>query len=546
MNLLDVLASGVRGAEGGTAEIRSRGTSTFAQLFTSYDGTGAVTPTAGVLLDSNGGATWYVNESVDIVVKNSTGNTVRTFTAMVSASDVEVRSASFTGTNYTTGVAAAGEPTTAAAVFDLWTTSAGTRDWKVTIDGTPTLLTNAFAAFSGIFYNVKAPAYGAVGDGSGDDTSAVQAALTAAGNVGGGIVFFPEGTYRTTSALTVPAGVSLWGPGPNVTNIGIDHANANALTFAANTFASSVRGLNILALQANSGKHLVVESGTRLFIENCHIGAATTSGIGLSVDNAATLVRAVDTVFQNGGAASYGIQNNGTAARVVLVGCEFKMPATHNGDACYLNSTTSSVVVGCRFDASAVAAGTGRCLLLAGSYTVAGNRFESPAGGTIQPIGYSGTTAGNFVGLNSRSQSSTWSVQSGPTVATSNATHEGGEEVDRATRTYHVTDNTDPITVNPNLYGVAEVRRTNNGNQTINGATPSAPGLMFTLVVNNDNAVGSGTITLGSDFKGKAPFTLAANRAQAIVFRSYEVMAAGGGSAVKYWGFVNTTGDVTL
>lgn len=37
--------------------------------------------------------------------------------------------------------------------------------------------------------------YGATGNGSTDDTTAVQAAITAAGNAGGGIVYFPTGTY---------------------------------------------------------------------------------------------------------------------------------------------------------------------------------------------------------------------------------------------------------------------------------------------------------------------------------------------------------------
>lgn len=47
-------------------------------------------------------------------------------------------------------------------------------------------------------YSVKA--YGAVGDGTADDTTAVQAAITAAV---GGVVYLPPGTYKITSALTI-------------------------------------------------------------------------------------------------------------------------------------------------------------------------------------------------------------------------------------------------------------------------------------------------------------------------------------------------------
>lgn len=44
-------------------------------------------------------------------------------------------------------------------------------------------------------FNVKDPAYGAVGDGVADDYAAILAALTAANNAGGGIVWFPLGVY---------------------------------------------------------------------------------------------------------------------------------------------------------------------------------------------------------------------------------------------------------------------------------------------------------------------------------------------------------------
>ena len=57
--------------------------------------------------------------------------------------------------------------------------------------------------------NVKA--YGAVGDGVTDDTSAVQLAITSAGT--GGVVVFPAGTYLITSGLTTPDYVELQGEG---------------------------------------------------------------------------------------------------------------------------------------------------------------------------------------------------------------------------------------------------------------------------------------------------------------------------------------------
>lgn len=61
-------------------------------------------------------------------------------------------------------------------------------------------------------YNVRA--YGARGDGTTDDTAAIQAAIDAACTAGGGTVLLPVGTYKTTDRLDVYAsGVHLRGDG---------------------------------------------------------------------------------------------------------------------------------------------------------------------------------------------------------------------------------------------------------------------------------------------------------------------------------------------
>ena len=72
-------------------------------------------------------------------------------------------------------------------------------------------------------YNVRD--YGAVGDGSTDDTTAFQNALNAANNDGGGLVTVPAGQYMIATRLNVPANVALEGvssvpPAANPTNGG--------------------------------------------------------------------------------------------------------------------------------------------------------------------------------------------------------------------------------------------------------------------------------------------------------------------------------------
>lgn len=61
--------------------------------------------------------------------------------------------------------------------------------------------------------SVKDPAYGAIGDGSTDDTVAIQAAITAVRASGGGVLHFPAGTYKITSTLTTCDSVYFTGEG---------------------------------------------------------------------------------------------------------------------------------------------------------------------------------------------------------------------------------------------------------------------------------------------------------------------------------------------
>lgn len=56
-------------------------------------------------------------------------------------------------------------------------------------------------------------AYGALGNGVANDTTAIQLAIDAAENAGGGIVYFPPGTYLVTSISIAGNDVELQGPG---------------------------------------------------------------------------------------------------------------------------------------------------------------------------------------------------------------------------------------------------------------------------------------------------------------------------------------------
>lgn len=66
-------------------------------------------------------------------------------------------------------------------------------------------------------YNVRD--YGAVGDGSTDDTVAIQNAINAASSAGGGTTFIPQGNYKITAALTPLSKVRIQGAGSGSTTV---------------------------------------------------------------------------------------------------------------------------------------------------------------------------------------------------------------------------------------------------------------------------------------------------------------------------------------
>lgn len=79
--------------------------------------------------------------------------------------------------------------------------------------------------FNGRFFNVKD--FGAVGDGVADDTAAIQAAIDYA-KAGVNTVYFPAGTYKTSTSLNVNRSLNLVGAGAACTTIRPTSALASA------------------------------------------------------------------------------------------------------------------------------------------------------------------------------------------------------------------------------------------------------------------------------------------------------------------------------
>jgi hypothetical protein len=200
MHLITPLVAGIAGGGNGTAEIYVRGTSSRPTCYTDPDG-GATWSSATILLDAYGSATVYVNQDVDVQIKDVLGTAIRSWTETVGSELVEYIGQSFTGVDRDTAASATYEPVSLKAILDLWKTSSGSTDFSVLVGGAKTTLQTALANATDVFFNVKK--YGATGDGITDDTTAIKAAVTAATVALGGVIYFPSGTYIITDEIAL-------------------------------------------------------------------------------------------------------------------------------------------------------------------------------------------------------------------------------------------------------------------------------------------------------------------------------------------------------
>lgn len=358
--LVQFLAAGVNGAESGTATFVLRGTSSSAQSVMYSDFEGTTQPDSNVVqLDANGAAEMYVDAYVDVQIRSNVGSLMRTVTVGNSAPLVEVQSTSFTGTDYDNSPAnTAGEPITLKALLDKWITSAGAVDWKVLFGGSATNIQTAFAGISGMFFNVKDPTYGAVGNGVTDDTTAIMAAFAALNSAGGGILFFPPGTYQVSNLDPGVVDVHMMGCGEEASIIRSNATASNLLKFTDNTVASSKRitGLGFV-VTAGHDAIIDVEENQQLTIDNCKFDGSNVSDAcirRLDVDGESNvIISSCKFVDIEGSSAIQNLSDDGESF-ITVNSCLFVVDSSFTGA---IVEGPDFSVAQCKFDASAVTSG---------------------------------------------------------------------------------------------------------------------------------------------------------------------------------------------
>lgn len=137
--------------------------------------------------------------------------------------------------------------------------------------------------------NVKS--YGAVGDGTTDDTAAINAAITAAGT--SSCVFFPSGTYLVTATLQMLDGQCFYGEGGSVSALSTIEKgfNGNLIDMVG---ACSLQDMHLNCVGITySGLGIYVSTGISQIIDNVFVSDSVTyaleyedvSGSGSFVSN---------------------------------------------------------------------------------------------------------------------------------------------------------------------------------------------------------------------------------------------------------------------
>ena len=163
--------------------------------------------------------------------------------------------------------------------------------------------------------SVSVKDFGAVGDGSTDDTVAIQAGITACQS-NGAALYIPTGTYKITSSLSITSKIKIYGDGNQRSILSLNTSSSSTFAISVNMPDNSASiGLDIgyLGITGNAGS----ASGGGIYLNTTLVNSVITQSVlhDLYIKNVSTGVSINNIVYMStfrnitvtGAVSAYGV-----------------------------------------------------------------------------------------------------------------------------------------------------------------------------------------------------------------------------------------------
>lgn len=210
---------------------------------------------------------------------------------------------------------------------------------------------------------IDVTAYGAIGNGIADDTAAINTAIAALNGAGRGVLYFPTGTYKTTSALTpleVPCVVRGDGPAGfdgsahSISKITCTSPTATLFTVTSERATFAQLALENIAATTPTAGAAIYASGSTL-TARVDYESVTVSGFYINIDVQVGCGWTMRNCWLTAPVRySVKVRNtvNGDAGDWAISDCGFFGARFHSDAAIRLESSGGGKIVNCKFNQS--------------------------------------------------------------------------------------------------------------------------------------------------------------------------------------------------
>lgn len=202
------------------------------------------------------------------------------------------------------------------------------------------------------FYDVKA--YGAVGNDVANDTASIQAAINAANTDGGGVVYFPTGTYLISSVLTLYPNVSLQGVGSAASFIHQTSTTDHSVTLTGGGVIDArlaISRLGFVGPGSGSGDGIHMSGAPLSYITIDDVSVQSFGGTGIYLGGA--IVSSLNKVICTNNLV-HGIFVDGTTSFVTSVAMNACYANNNNQAGIYFKKATYCSLIGCASDSNGI------------------------------------------------------------------------------------------------------------------------------------------------------------------------------------------------